>query len=156
MPSKKYFAIAQEINYTDYFLVVAHTEEEAEELVRSSSVGPYENKSLPCDGDLETVEISEEKALAFAKEYGITLVDTDLDEEEEDAETCCVCGMPAEGDPECQCACPLCQSSCFNDVTIADHGRCYDCHQKYRMGTSEDQLLIEAGKDILNNPLHWP
>lgn len=30
--------------------------------------------------------------------------------------------------------CPVCGESCKDDVTIADHGMCYDCHQAFLMG----------------------
>ena len=44
-------------------------------------------------------------------------------------EVCCVCGKPSEGDDVCQCVCPQCGEHCYDDVTIADHGECIDCHK---------------------------
>lgn len=49
--------------------------------------------------------------------------------EEEDEHCCTVCGLPAEGEKTCFCVCPQCLCPCFDDVTIADHGVCFDCHQ---------------------------
>jgi len=38
---------------------------------------------------------------------------------------CQVCGKDSDN---CSCTCPACGEPCFDDVTIADHGKCYDCH----------------------------
>lgn len=48
---------------------------------------------------------------------------------------CKECGSEVLGDDTC-CEseeanvqeCPVCGVLCNNDVTIADHGKCYDCH----------------------------
>jgi len=54
-------------------------------------------------------------------------------------ESCCICGKPAEDKygvklDLCDCVCPQCGAKCFDDVTIADHGMCIDCHKKWQFG----------------------
>lgn len=34
--------------------------------------------------------------------------------------------------------CPVCHEFCNGDVTIADHGKCYDCH-KSELSQNEEQ-----------------
>jgi hypothetical protein len=51
---------------------------------------------------------------------------------------CCICGKPAEGEDTCVCSCPQCGESCYNDGTVIDHGKCYDCHQKWQISTGEE------------------
>ena len=67
---------------------------------------------------------------------------------EQEIQLCCLCGKPNEGDKaedECDCICPVCGNSCFDDVTIADHGKCRDCHkgELNRPRTLSDKELIE-------------
>lgn len=51
-------------------------------------------------------------------------------------EKCQVCGKDYDN---CDCVCPQCGYMCFDDVTIADHGVCYDCHHhNLSEGTDED------------------
>jgi hypothetical protein len=45
-----------------------------------------------------------------------------------DACTCNLCQVCGKNSDNCSCTCPVCGEPCFDDVTIADHGRCYDCH----------------------------
>lgn len=40
-------------------------------------------------------------------------------------ERCQVCRKDSN---HCDCQCPQCGYMCFDDVTLADHGVCYDCH----------------------------
>lgn len=40
---------------------------------------------------------------------------------------CCVCGKPSEGKDACDCHCSHCDSKCFDDITLQDHGMCLDC-----------------------------
>lgn len=54
-------------------------------------------------------------------------------------EICCVCGKSNEDSyglklDICDCVCPNCGHSCFDDVDIADHGECRDCHHARLMG----------------------
>jgi len=67
----------------------------------------------------------------FAKYFKIVNGSQDYEEHR-----CCVCGLPAElnGGHICECTCPECGHTCFDDVTIADHGRCRDCHNIQKEG----------------------
>jgi hypothetical protein len=65
------------------------------------------------------------------------IIDREGDEEEE--QTCCVCGKSAEGENVCSCTCPSCGAGCFNDVTLADHGVCYDCHKSHLMPSAGEE-----------------
>lgn len=61
------------------------------------------------------------------------------EEEDEEFHCCCVCGKPAEGTEDtCECVCPVCGQNCFDDQTIADHGRCYDCHQEVLLADAQE------------------
>jgi hypothetical protein len=58
---------------------------------------------------------------------------------------CTVCGKPAEEVPTeniCQCRCPECGEKCFDDVTLADHGKCYDCHKEELLSSSDPHVLV--------------
>jgi len=39
---------------------------------------------------------------------------------------CCICNQDSD---HCDCQCPECGQYCFDDVTLADHSMCYDCHK---------------------------
>ena len=88
----------------------------------------------------------------------------DPEDEEYEEHYCCVCEWPAEGNGGhiCECKCPECGDSCFDDVTISDHGRCRDCH-KERLNkpiTLSDEELIKiasGGYDGYGDfPLEFP
>jgi len=43
--------------------------------------------------------------------------------------------------------CPRCGSLCNDDVTIADHGHCYDCHKAWQFGEWPEQETGEHDSD---------
>ena len=72
----------------------------------------------------EIIQISER----YSKEYRI------YDSTSKTFEVCQVCYKAAEPpfpeEEQCDCYCPSCKKFCFDDVTIADHKICRDCHHK--------------------------
>ena len=64
---------------------------------------------------------------------------------------CCVCEWPSDGNGgyTCECYCPECGVSCFDDVTIADHGRCRDCHKEWlnNLQPITDEELIKIARE---------
>lgn len=44
-----------------------------------------------------------------------------------------VCQICYEHREHCNCKCPNCGNDAFNDATLGDHGKCYDCHKKWQL-----------------------
>jgi len=63
---------------------------------------------------------------------------------------CQICELPQESKEgvSCICVCPRCGCHVFDDVTLGDHGMCYDCFQKWKHGEltiTEKVVCLECG-----------
>lgn len=59
-------------------------------------------------------------------------------------DVCQVCGKDHD---ECECVCPTCGQPCYDDVTMADHGECYDCHKARLAGELDGEVpLLEDSR----------
>lgn len=58
---------------------------------------------------------------------------------------CQVCGKDSD---HCTCVCPTCGNPCFDDVTLADHGECYDCHHSSLNEDDDTEAICEAERKV--------
>lgn len=87
-------------------------------------------------GFVTTVEGSDPVDYEFhANSWGKNACLFKQEEEDDEEQRCCICGKNwINPENQCECVCPICHKSCFNDSTVPDHGMCYDCHKKWQHG----------------------
>jgi len=74
---------------------------------------------------------------------------------------CQICELPQESKEgvSCVCVCPRCGCHVFDDVTLGDHGMCYDCFQLQRNGRlcafCGSEIAVDEQKHVSADGLVW-